>query len=225
VIIRGGALFDKTQFATAHNAHESRCTQYHHVMSALRASRRRRRTPPPPGTRRKRLCVTCNADPCICLIDKLKSSSRTSTSILPKIDIEDLHVGLQSATLNCDACKGCLDICGQIDCKDCATKFVLRACREKSKNREYTWCEIWRHVQPNDCWLAAYGKVYDVSTFIDEHPGGSEALLKHAGKECSVDFDFHSAKGRATWRRYEIGRLVKCKIQPCTDGISSCQIM
>ena len=33
------------------------------------------------------------------------------------------------------------------------------------------------------------GKVYDVSEFLSEHPGGSAILLKHAGKDATAAYE------------------------------------
>lgn len=41
-----------------------------------------------------------------------------------------------------------------------------------------------QHNTKNDCWVVLYGrKVYDITSFIDEHPGGGDILLPYAGKD------------------------------------------
>ena len=33
--------------------------------------------------------------------------------------------------------------------------------------------ELRKHRTPEDCWIAVHSKVYDVTEFLEEHPGGS----------------------------------------------------
>lgn len=37
-------------------------------------------------------------------------------------------------------------------------------------------------------WVAISGQVYDISTFISEHPGGEDILLEAAGTDVTEDF-------------------------------------
>lgn len=41
--------------------------------------------------------------------------------------------------------------------------------------------EVAKHNSKNDCWMVLDSKVYDVSKFVFEHPGGATILLKNAG--------------------------------------------
>lgn len=41
--------------------------------------------------------------------------------------------------------------------------------------------EIAKHNSPESCWLVIHGKVYDVTSFVDKHPGGRSILLKQGG--------------------------------------------
>lgn len=33
--------------------------------------------------------------------------------------------------------------------------------------------DLQKHNSNTDCWLAVHSKIYDVTDFLDEHPGGS----------------------------------------------------
>lgn len=47
---------------------------------------------------------------------------------------------------------------------------------------EFTKEEVATHDNRNDCWTIIEGNVYDVTTFISSHPGGSEIL-----RACGID--------------------------------------
>ncbi|ODV69899.1 hypothetical protein HYPBUDRAFT_151457 [Hyphopichia burtonii NRRL Y-1933] len=49
--------------------------------------------------------------------------------------------------------------------------------------------EVSKHNTKKDCWVIIHDKAYDVSDFIDEHPGGSAIILKYAGKDATKVFD------------------------------------
>lgn len=49
--------------------------------------------------------------------------------------------------------------------------------------------EIAKHNQINDLWMAINGKVYDVTPFVDQHPGGEEVLMEYAGLDATTAFD------------------------------------
>src|SRR4029450_4289449 len=52
----------------------------------------------------------------------------------------------------------------------------------------YTWDEVRQHTSPGDLWLVIDNKVYDVSQWMDEHPGGDFVLLQEAGKDATAAF-------------------------------------
>jgi cytochrome b involved in lipid metabolism len=45
--------------------------------------------------------------------------------------------------------------------------------------------EIKKHNQVDDCWTIFRGKVYDITRYLDYHPGGEEILMLGAGKDCT----------------------------------------
>ncbi|XP_046629743.1 cytochrome b5 reductase 4 isoform X1 [Neodiprion virginianus] len=52
-----------------------------------------------------------------------------------------------------------------------------------------TLSELARHNQPNDAWIAIRGIVYNVTRYIDFHPGGMPELMKGVGKDATKLFD------------------------------------
>lgn len=53
-----------------------------------------------------------------------------------------------------------------------------------------------------------FGQVYDVTDFLDDHPGGGESITICAGQDSSEEFNaLHSDKARAMLEDYYIGEL------------------
>ncbi|KDP22680.1 hypothetical protein JCGZ_02465 [Jatropha curcas] len=65
------------------------------------------------------------------------------------------------------------------------------------------------HNKTKDCWLIISGKVYDVTSFMDDHPGGDEVLLSSTGKDATNDFEDvgHSDSARDMMEKYYIGEI------------------
>ncbi|KAI8540520.1 hypothetical protein RHMOL_Rhmol09G0269800 [Rhododendron molle] len=69
--------------------------------------------------------------------------------------------------------------------------------------------EVNNHNKTKDCWLIISGKVYDVTPFMDDHPGGDEVLLSATGKDATNDFEDvgHSDSAREMMEKYYIGEV------------------
>ncbi|KAJ5742440.1 uncharacterized protein N7511_011459, partial [Penicillium nucicola] len=46
-----------------------------------------------------------------------------------------------------------------------------------------------QHNSRQSCWVAIHGVVYDVTDFLDSHPGGPQVILRCAGKDATKSFD------------------------------------
>lgn len=51
------------------------------------------------------------------------------------------------------------------------------------------WLELMQHNKKSDLWILIEGKVYDVTTYLAEHPGGDDILVKFAGRDCTAAFN------------------------------------
>lgn len=78
--------------------------------------------------------------------------------------------------------------------------------------RIYTAEDVASHTQASSCWVTRAGKVYDVSGFLHDHPGGDDILLNHAGTDIDEimkdgNEHQHSDSAYEMLAGYVIGRL------------------
>ncbi|CAI9768844.1 unnamed protein product [Fraxinus pennsylvanica] len=73
----------------------------------------------------------------------------------------------------------------------------------------HTFEEVASHNKKDDCWLIISGKVYDVTPFLEEHPGGDEVLLTSTEKDATNDFEDvgHSDDAKVTMQKFYIGEI------------------
>ncbi len=53
----------------------------------------------------------------------------------------------------------------------------------------YTMAKVATHNSGASCWTAINGNVYDVTNWINQHPGGPQAILSLCGKDGSDAFN------------------------------------
>lgn len=52
----------------------------------------------------------------------------------------------------------------------------------------YTLEEVSEHDSFDDCWIVLFDKVFDVTNFLMEHPGGEDVIVENAGRDVTVAF-------------------------------------
>ena len=79
------------------------------------------------------------------------------------------------------------------------------------KDGSYTKDEVSKHKTQDDLWLIIDGAVYDVTEYVDEHPGGVAAIMKNAGGDASEGFHGpqHPSRVMDIVDEYKIGTLVE----------------
>ncbi|KAJ6095697.1 hypothetical protein N7486_006443 [Penicillium sp. IBT 16267x] len=58
-----------------------------------------------------------------------------------------------------------------------------------SETKEFTLKEVEAHNTKKDLYMVIHDKVYDCSSFVDEHPGGEEVLLDVGGQDGTEAFE------------------------------------
>ncbi|KAL3633332.1 hypothetical protein CASFOL_022859 [Castilleja foliolosa] len=89
----------------------------------------------------------------------------------------------------------------------------------------YSLSEVAEHNTSKDCWVTIFGKVYNVTPFLDEHPGGDEILLSATGKDATAEFDDvgHSHDAWAMLEKYYVGELNKSTLPTINNPTPSLQ--
>ncbi|XP_065828127.1 cytochrome b5-like [Oscarella lobularis] len=73
----------------------------------------------------------------------------------------------------------------------------------------FTYEEVKTHNSSESLWVIIHDKVYDVTKFKEEHPGGEEVLLEQGGEESTDAFEDvgHSTDARELLDKYYIGDM------------------
>ncbi|OJD09373.1 hypothetical protein AJ78_09074, partial [Emergomyces pasteurianus Ep9510] len=85
------------------------------------------------------------------------------------------------------------------------------------------------HNTKKDLYVAIHDKLYNVSSFVDEHPGGEEVLLDVGGQDATEAFEDvgHSDEAREILEGLVVGKLKRVpgdpspKLQPPTASSSA----
>lgn len=79
--------------------------------------------------------------------------------------------------------------------------------------KEFTLDEVKAHGTASDCWMIiredGERRVYDVTAFLDDHPGGPEIMIDLAGQDATDEFEDigHSNDARAQLKTLLVGKV------------------
>ncbi|XP_073284429.1 uncharacterized protein [Primulina huaijiensis] len=78
-----------------------------------------------------------------------------------------------------------------------------------SASKRLSYSEVSVHNNSEDCWVIINSKVYNVTNFLSEHPGGDEVLLESAGKDASNEFEDvgHGSAARLMLDEFYVGEV------------------
>ncbi|KAF7190298.1 hypothetical protein AC579_6382 [Pseudocercospora musae] len=85
-----------------------------------------------------------------------------------------------------------------------------------SDTKEFTYSDVSEHTTKKDLYLVIHDKVYNSSSFVDEHPGGEEVLLDVGGQDATEAFEDvgHSDEAREILEGLLIGNLKRQEGDP-----------
>ncbi|KAF6173545.1 hypothetical protein GIB67_042675 [Kingdonia uniflora] len=77
------------------------------------------------------------------------------------------------------------------------------------ETKKFSYEDIFQHNTKDDCWIIIDTKVYDITSYLDDHPGGDDVLLNATGRDAKEDFELvgHSDNAREIMQGYCIGEL------------------
>lgn len=79
--------------------------------------------------------------------------------------------------------------------------------------------EVAKRNSAEETWMVIHGRVYDITRFLSEHPGGEEVLLEQAGADATESFEDvgHSPDAREMLKQYYIGDVHPSDLKPKGD--------
>ena len=89
--------------------------------------------------------------------------------------------------------------------------FLVPHSANRSSQRVFSRAELIRHNQPEDCWMAIHGNVYNLTSYLQDHPSQPGVIDMWCGKQATDAYDT-KARGRShaqvaddMLERYRIG--------------------
>uniref|UniRef100_A0A061QVR6 Delta8-fatty-acid desaturase n=1 Tax=Tetraselmis sp. GSL018 TaxID=582737 RepID=A0A061QVR6_9CHLO len=81
-------------------------------------------------------------------------------------------------------------------------------CGFAKTNTIVTWEELSKHSTESDLWVAIDGKAYDLTNWIDKHPGGLQTIRMSAGRDMTDEFEaYHPGYVRNFLPRFYVGEM------------------
>ena len=80
-------------------------------------------------------------------------------------------------------------------------------------DKSYTLAEVAGHGREDDCWMVINGQVYDITSYLPDHPSNPELILPWCGKEATQAWQTkgkgrpHSSRADQLLVEYRIGKL------------------
>ena len=66
----------------------------------------------------------------------------------------------------------------------------------KAQKIVLSMAELLKHNSGKSCWLLISGKIYDVTNFINLHPGNAKTIVSNCGQDATQAYDTKDGKGK-----------------------------
>lgn len=98
--------------------------------------------------------------------------------------------------------------------KTLSSPFIINAPGDKI----FTTSDLKKHNSADSPWIAVHGHVYDCTSFLKDHPGGTDSILINAGTDCTEEFEaIHSDKAKQLLEPFRIGALMVTEDSPLSS--------
>jgi len=89
----------------------------------------------------------------------------------------------------------------------------------EKKYQTYSLADIASYNSNQKAWVVIHNNIYDVTAFLNEHPGGEEVLLEQASKDATEAFEDvgHSTDAREMMKKFKVGELVESERKKATE--------
>jgi delta8-fatty-acid desaturase len=99
-------------------------------------------------------------------------------------------------------------------------KLTSKGAKKNKPLKKYTMKEVAEKNTREELWVSIDGRVYDVTKFVDRHPGGPLVIEDLAGKDCTDAFmNYHQARIYKTMLpAYLIGEVTDVPVYPHVEA-------
>jgi uncharacterized protein with NAD-binding domain and iron-sulfur cluster len=103
------------------------------------------------------------------------------------------------------------------------SKVISKINSEQTINKIYTIEEVASHNKLNDAWVIYKNEVFDITHYIDKHPGGT-LILSGLGRDLEVvwkefNIEFHNSFSMRSLSKYRIGMVSPYKKPPTFNNL------
>ncbi|NMB84105.1 cytochrome b5 domain-containing protein [Candidatus Roizmanbacteria bacterium] len=89
------------------------------------------------------------------------------------------------------------------DKKTGAISFPTPTNAAAKKIATFSHAEVAKHNNVDDCWLMYQNNVYNVSDYLNRHPGGSNIIVPYCGKDATSAFLTKGGRGSHSQRAFQ----------------------